>query len=329
MASGSYTGNTQMAGLIAESIRRKFVPRLKNKLRFDPWCAPGKLDVRGGSKVLRWNIMSDIGTFTTALDETTTTQNEVLTITVSSVLMTVSDYGAFVKISDLADSAWTAETREEHSDIFSYAGAKTKDTLERNAALLTTKYVVAQKTTANSGTLFATGTAIAQDLNTIRGWFDQNDCEPFDDAGGNYALIIHGKVEQDMVADVTNTRLSWSPLLQYTEGNANKYMAYKGPGTLLGMAVQRSNNLTQIVCTVSSTPPSNSGSVTAYACIAMASFGMGKTTLDQAEPRIIMKRPGPSTVSVPLDTYGTMGFKLRMAQSVLDVTRVVTYYAAV
>lgn len=322
------TDNASMADLIVTSINRKFIPRLKNKLRFAPFAASGKLEVRGGYKTMKWNIMTDIGVFTTALDETTTTQNEVATITVSSILMTVADYGAFMKISDLADSVWTPETRSEAADIFSFSAAKTDDTLLRNVGYNTTNYFISREVAKNVGTVATTDTAIAQDLNYLRAIFDASDCDGFDSLNGNYLLVIPGKVEADMVADVTTTRLSWSPLIQYTDKQVDKIFQYKGPGVLLGMAVQRSNNLNQVALTVSSTPASASGTVTAWQCLALANYGIGKTTLDQADPRIIMKRPGPSTVSVPLDTYGTIGWKMRKAMALLDSLRATSYYAA-
>lgn len=314
------TDHGQMAGLITTSIRRKFIPRLVNRLQFDPLAAKGKLEMRGGSKTLRWNLMSDIGVFTTELGETTTTQNEVTTITVTSTLQTVNDYGAFVKMSDLADSVWTRETREEHADIFAYSGAKTRDTLLRNVADDTTTFLVSQETATGTGILATTDTAIAQDLNTLRGRFNQNDADEFDHLNGNYAVIIHGKVEQDMVADVTTARLSWSPLIQNVNPQAERITNYKGPGALLGMAVMRSNNITTTTLT---------NTVTAYVNIALADHGIGKTTINQSEPRVIMKRPGPSTVSVPLDTYGIIGWKMRMAQSLLSNDRAIIYYTAI
>lgn len=322
------TDNSSHAGLITESIRRKFIPRLKNKLRLAPYGAKGKLEVRGGAKTLRWNVATDIGTFTTALGETTTTQNEVNTITISSVLMTVSDYGAFIKISDLADSVWTSETRAEFADIFAYSGAKTKDTLLRNVIDDTTNYFVSREVAANTGTVATTDTGIAQDLNYIRSFFDQNDCDAFDSLKGNYLLVVHGEVEGDMVGDVTTARLSWTPLIQSVESGYDDITNYKGPGALLGVAVLRSNNISQVALTVSTTPASASGTVTAYQCLAVADHGFGVTTLDQSEPRIIMKKPGPTTVSVPLDTYGVLGWKMRMAQQLLDSSRALVYYAA-
>lgn len=321
----STTDNADMAGLITTAIRRKFIPILRNKLRLDPYAAKGKLEMNSGAKTLRWNLATDIGVFTTALGETTTTQNEVNTITISSVLMTLSDYGAFVKLSDLADSVWTKETREEHSDIFGYSGAKTKDTLLRNVADDTTNYVLAGEAAANTGTAASTDTATAADLNVIRGFFDQQDCDSFDSLGGNYLLVLNAEVEQDLVADVTTTRLSWSPLIQNVPAGVDRITNYKGPGTLLGIAVMRSNNITTAVMTLSTTP---AGTGTFYVNIALADHGIGKTTLDQSDPRIIMKRPGSSTVSVPLDTYGTIGWKMRMAQALLSSSRALVYYAA-
>jgi len=325
------TGATESAGLITTSIRRKFIPRLLNKLRFDPYCASGKLEMRGGSKTLRWNLASDIGVYTTALTEDTlTTANQINTLTITSVLQTVSDYGAWAPQSDLSDSVWTNETRNEFADMFAYSAAKTKDTLLRNAALATTTAFWAQGTgTGAPTTVFATGTAIAQDLNYIRGAFDQADCDAFDSIGGNYLLVIHGEVEQDMVADVTTGRLSWSPLIQNVPAGYDRITNYKGPGALLGIAVMRSNNIDTITLTTGSTPiGSGAAGITVYRNVALADHGIGKTTLDQAEPRIIRKNPGPSTVSVPLDTYGTIGWKMRLAQGLLSSSRALTYYAA-
>ena len=131
-----------------------------------------------------------------------------------------------------------------------------------------------------------------------------------------------------MVGDVTTVRLSWTPLIQSVESGYDDITNYKGPGALLGMAVLRSNNVAQAILTASSTPASAANTVTAYACLAVADHGFGVTTLDQSEPRIIRKRPGPSTVSVPLDTYGTLGYKMRLAQNLLDSSRALVYYAA-
>ena len=325
-------GTADQAGLITTSIRRKFIPRLKNKLRFDPYAVAGKLEYRGGAKTLRWNLASDIGAFTTALTEDTTSygvvpEGRITTITVTAVLQTLSDYGAWMPVSDLADSVYTAETRDEFADIFAYSGAKTKDTLLRNAALATTTYLAAGTTATAATTVFSTCTAIAQDLNYIRGAFDQSDCEPFDDLGGNYLLVVHGKVEQDMVADVTTARLSWSPLIWNVPEGAEKITSYKGPGALLGVAIMRSNNIDTVTLTTTSTPlATGAAGLTCYRCVALADHGIGKTSMDQSDPRIIRKSPGPQSVSVPLDTYGTIGWKMRLAQGLLSSTRALTYY---
>jgi hypothetical protein len=69
-------------------------------------------------------------------------------------------------------------------------------------------------------------------------------------------------------------------------------------------------------------------SVTAFKNLAVAEYAFGITTLDQSEPRIIRKTPGPQTVSVPLDTYGIIGWKMRMAQALLDSNRALVYYSA-
>lgn len=322
----STTDHAQMAFLITTSIRRKFIPFLRNKLHFADFAVPGTLMRQGGSKVLRWNLASKIVdaagvTLTTALSETTTTQNEVVTITISAVTATAAEYGAFAKISSLADLAWTSESRQEIGKLFGEAGARTVDTLLRNVADDTTTFLVSGQTATGTGTMLATNTANAQDIAVISGRFNQNDAEGHDSQSGMYVVIVHGKVEQDLVTDVTTTRLSWSEVNKHVPGVDGQQKIIRGsPGAIYGTMVLRSNNITTKVLT---------NTLTAYANIALADHGIGRAGWDAMDPQIITKNSGSQDTSNPLNMYGTLGFRVTMGPVLLDSARVITYYSAI
>lgn len=317
------TDHAQLAGLITTSIRKKFIPFLRNKLRFADFAAPGQMAKHGGSKTLRWNLASKVAAdHTTALAETTTTQNEIATITITPVLTTISEYGAFTKISSLAEMAWTRETRAEFGKILAEDGARTIDTRLRNIADDTTTFLVAGETATGTGTLSTSGdTATAQDIAVLSGRFNQNDAEGFDSQSGMYVVIVHGKVEQDLVTDVTTGRLSWVDINKHVEGiDGQKKIIVGSPGAVYGTMVLRSNNITTKVLTTT---------VTGYANIALADHGIGRSGFGAMDPQIIMKQSGPQDTSNPLNTFGTLGWKANLAEGLLDSDRVITYYSAI
>lgn len=317
------TDHAQLAGLITTSIRKKFIPFLRNKLRFADFAAEGSLTKHGGSKTLRWNLASKIAAdHTTALTETTTSQNEIATITITAVLSTVSEYGAFTKVSSLGEMAWTRETRSEFAKILAEDGARTVDTRLRNIADNTTTFLVSQDTaTGGTTNLLTTKTAIAQDIAVLSGRFNQNDAEGFDSQSGMYVVIVHGKVEQDLVTDVTTTRLSWSEVNKHVPGlDGQKKIIVGTPGAIYGTMVLRSNNITTKTLT---------STVTAYANIALADHGIGRAGFGAMDPQIIMKSPGPQDTSNPLNTFGTIGWKAALGEALLDSNRVITYYSAI
>ena len=162
----------------------------------------------------------------------------------------------------------------------------------------------------------------------ISGRFNQNDCETFDD--GMYVCIVHGEVEQDLVTDVTTSRLSWQEVNKYIPGiDGQKKIIGGSPGAIYGTKVLRSNLITTAVFT---------NTITAYMNVALAKDGIGRAGFKGMTPRgarpgsvgpqIITKQPGPNDTSNPLNMFSTVGWKAASGQALLHSLRALVYYSA-
>ncbi len=318
--------NVQMTGLVTTQLRRQFTPILRNKLQFGKFAVDGVITPKAGFNTLRWLQATDLGVFITALTEASTTENEVGTITITYIETTVANYGAFMKISDLADAMWSPEARGQFRDIFGFSAAKTVDTLIRNAGNATTNtYGARSNNTATALTSMINGnTARPEDLGYLAGFFGQNDSQEFDKIDGLYAVMINGKMEQDMktycspVTTGAGKMEWWNLAAQTADGWGDLKRGYIA--TLLDCALFRTNNLTTVTVT---------GTVTCFKGFALADYGLGKCSLQNMEPDIIVKTSGPNDTSQPLNTFSTIGWKVRMGQKLIDANRVLAYYAAI
>ncbi len=322
---------TNPADVLVERLRRQFIPFLRNKLRFADYAVPGAQPKGGGSKQLRWMLFNKITQDETGgLTEGSASDGEITTLSVTTISTTVAEYGAWVKISSLADLAHTPETREQYAKGLAEHGARTLDSLLRNVADDSTTFLVSGETATGGGTLAATETAQAQDIAVLAGRFNQNDAEPVPGVG-MYVCIVHGSVEQDLVTDVTTGRLSWSEVNKYVPGiDGQKKIIEGSPGAIYGMMVLRSNNITTTVLT---------STITAYVNIALADHGYGRASFDAMTPSgakrgvkgpaLIAKQSGPQDTSQALSMFSTLGWKFNSGQALLDSNRVIVFYSAI
>jgi N4-gp56 family major capsid protein len=321
---------TNPADVLVERLRRQFIPFLRNELRFADYAVAGSQPKGGGSKQLRWMLFNKISQDETGgLTEGSASDGEITTLSVTTITTTVAEYGAWVKISSLADLAHTPETRAQYAEGLAEHGARTLDTLLRNVADNSTTFLVSGETSTGGGTLATTETAMAQDIAVLAGRFNQNDAKPVPGVG-MYVCIVHGAVEQDLVTDVTTGRLSWSEVNKYVPGlDGQKKIIEGSPGAIYGVLVQRSNNITTTVLT---------GTVTAYVNIAIADHAYGRASFDAMTPAgarrgvkgpaLMAKQSGPQDTSNPLAMFSTLGWKFNSGQSLLDSNRCIVYYSA-
>lgn len=322
---------TNPADVLIEKLRREFVPFLREELCFADYATPGQQPKGGGSYSLRWCLFTQITQDETGgLTEGSASDGEITTLSVTTVTTTVSEYGAWVSISSLADLAMTPETRSQYAEGLAEHGARTLDSLLRNVADNTTTTFVAQETATGTGTLATTDSAIGQDLAILSGRFNQNDAKRFPSTG-MFVCIVHGAVEQEIVTDVTTTRLSWSEVNKHVPGIDGQSKIIKGSaGAIYGMMLVRNNNITTAVLT---------NTVTAYVNIALAQHAIGRTSFDGMTPSgapkgvkgpaLIAKQSGPQDTSNALNMFATLGWKFNSGQALLDNARAIRYWTAV
>ena len=316
-------------------IVRRFIMILRNKLKFARWATMSDIPVRMGHTEARWILPGDIAINTTAISETSSA-SIVDTVAWTKYQATVATYGNYAKISDLTDASWLPQAKNMISNIFAYAGTKTVDTLLRNDADGSTEFLIAGKAGTSSevsqgggggpSTVLVTSSKMtAQDLAVLAGRFDVNDAEGFDEIGGDYALMVHGKPIKDMTTHIeppgttSAVKISWHNTMQRTVPGLRKLERYE-IGTYASMSVQKTNNITTEV----------TGSWSGYVNVAVAKDAYGRANLDMRNVRIIVIPPGKPDKSDPLNLFGTLGWKARFAHRALDINnRAIIFYSAV
>lgn len=313
-------GAAAVSGLWTTYILRKMVPMLQDELLFARFAKPATLPKNSGY-VARWLLPQKFSGSTSALSDGSATDGEKTTVTISKVEATITQYGEWMKVSDLAEETEISSALDTYSEMFAFAGADAIDSLIRNAAVTTTNFLHAGDAATAGATLTSSDKLTLDDFPTITGFFRANNAKGFSELSGDFALLIHPTDEVNLVSDVTTTRLSWS--------EANKHVP-KGFEQLVNnhTFVGRFNGLTALRTTKITTVTED---VSAYRNVALADYGVGWLGLGQdgpKKPMIKIKRPGPSDTSQPLDMYMTIGWKVNMVARLLDSNRVLNVYSA-
>lgn len=318
------------ADVLVEKIRREWVPFLREKLVLMDYATPGTIERNVGSKTLRWIEFNQITQDETGgLTEADATDGEVSALSVTTYTTTIGEYGAWAKISSLADLAHNPQTRNAYIKGFAEHGARTMDSLIRNAADDTTTFLISANKEKNTGTLATASSATAQDVAIVTKIFRGNDAEPFTKNGGYYVAVVHSDVEADLVTDVTTTRLNWSEVNKHVPGMDGQKKITKGsPGAIYGTMVLVSNQIERATLT---------NNVNAYKNICLAVDGVGCASFSGMTPnnvgggakgpRIVVKTSGSQDTSNPLSMFNTIGWKSAMGQAVLGNDRALVWYA--
>ena len=319
---GTNGGNA--AGLWSTYILRKFIPALRDNLVLAQYAEKASLPKGEGALIARWNTMANLTVDTTVLEEGSATDNEVTEVAITAVEATVAAYGQWMKISDLAEESVTRSALDAYADTFAFAGAKVLDMLVYNAAVTTTNALKSGDTSA-SGTLTTLETLTAQDAVVAGELLRAANARGYENLGNKYFVGIAAEQELHLVTDVTTGRLSWSNVFQHTSPGLDR-IVNKTNGDVVG-AIGR---VVVGICDAVGTVVVDTG-VTGYRGLAMGRHGVGWLGFGtkQTSPKIIMKRPGPSDTSNPLNQYMTMGYKFKGVSKLLSAARVFTVYSAI
>lgn len=289
----SLTTSTPLSGLMQIFYDKVFLDRAEMTLSYD-FGAQRKTMPKNSGKTVYFNRFSALAVATTALTENTNPSGVDMSSTVVSA--TIAEYGNYTRVSSLFEMTSLDEGLKEHVEVMSQNAGETLDTLI--AAELsggsTAQIVSGKALTAVAATDTLTGAEIRKAVRTLK----KNKAKTFED--GLFRAIIPVSAAYDLRGNS-----EWL--------NANTYVnvdLYKNGqlGVLHGVKFVETNN----EVTVSST-------VTVYETYVFGKNAYGILNLaGQPEKRIIVKNPGMSDTSNPLDMFSTIGWKAYFVAKVLN-----------
>lgn len=289
----SLTTSSTLSGLMQIFYDKVFLDRAEMELRYD-FGAQKKTMPKNSGKTVYFNRFSPLPVATTALNENTNPSGVDMSSTVVSA--TIAEYGNYTRVSSLFEMTSLDEGLKEHVEVMSQNAGETLDTLiaAELSANATAQIVSGKALTAVAATDTLTGAEIRKAVRTLK----KNKAKAFDD--GLFRAIIPVSAAYDLRGNS-----EWL--------NANTYVntdLYKngGIGALHGVKFVETNNEIYEASTVN-----------VYHTYVFGKNAYGMLNLaGQPEKRIIVKNPGMSDTSNPLDMYSTIGWKAYFVAKVLN-----------
>jgi N4-gp56 family major capsid protein len=326
MADQGTTANN--AWLQTTYLHDGFIQDLETQIRFLQFCSPPDKTALFVGDTVRWSEMEEWTVDKTALSETSLTDNEIA----GSGLDTGYDaqieaYGAFMTWSKLSLDTAHRGTYDKLSKRAGDASAKALDQLARDQCLTTTNIQYAgQAAVGTSGTAAALKYT---DFSKVQAYFEtQGTDHGFDHLNGRYGAVIHPNAADDLrsEAKTSSGNPTWYDANIHVQGQQeelrNGYI-----GVASNFSVFTSNQITDLANTF-------------YYNVCLSKDGLGCSSLsggldagagspqEALGARVLVKKPGPSTISVPLDTVVRIGWKWVGAFKILNPKRVVLLYSA-
>lgn len=285
------TGLTQLMQIFYD---KKFLERAEQEIRFD-YGADRKSIPQNSGKTVYFNRFSTMTPATTPLTEATNPSGSDISSTIVSA--TVAEYGDFVKVGSLFNLTSIDEGLKEHTEVMSFQGALTVDTLlaaELSANSTTQLAGGNANITAVAATDVLSGSEIRKAVRTL----STNKAIKF--AGGLYRGIIQPYTKYDLLGNS-----EWLDAYRYTDAsNIRKGVV----GQLHGVEFTESNNST-----------SQSSTTTVYHNYIFGAHSYGMVFAAGSEGKIMyVKQSGEQDTSNPLNMFSTIGWKITFAAKVLN-----------
>jgi N4-gp56 family major capsid protein len=289
----SLTTSSTLSGLMQIFYDKVFLDRAEMELRYD-YGAQKKTMPKNSGKTVYFNRFSPLAVATTALSENTNPTGVDMSSTVVSA--TIAEYGNYTRVSSLFEMTSLDEGLKEHVEVMSQNAGETLDTLiaAELSGSSTAQIVSGKALTAVAATDTLTGAEIRKAVRTLK----KNKAKTFED--GLFRAIIPVSAAYDLRGNS-----EWL--------NANTYVntdLYKNGqvGALHGVRFVETNNEIYEASTVN-----------VYHTYVFGKNAYGMLNLaGQPEKRIIVKNPGSSDTSNPLDMYSTIGWKSYFVAKVLN-----------
>lgn len=223
----------------------------------------------------------------------------------TSVAATVSQYGQYLKYSDVLDAQGLDNFEAEATDNFSEAMTDAMDLLTRDVVTAGTN--VQYASTAGSRAQIGSGMYLTlAELREAKRTLKNNNVPPVED--GKYVVITNPNTMYDLEGDSNITNF-WQYAGQ--RGMDNQLFDVSFKDLPMGFRVCETTNARVFV---------DGGLSTAdvVATMVIGREGYGVVQYDALPARVIKHRPGTSGIADPLDQVGTIGWKASHAATRLQ-----------
>lgn len=261
---------------------------------------------RGGNSI-EWRRLERPAAATSALTEGTP-PSETQTTWVN-VVATVSQYGAYVKVSDVALNQSIDDVMSEHVEMFGEHMADSLDQIARAVIVAGTNVQYADAATSRGA--LTTGNRLDEaEIRTALRNLKRRNAKPLRAFGGKYALITNPDALYDVMSDTTIQNVLQNAGVR---GNSNPYFT-GDQFDYLGVRILDTTNVPVI---------SGGGLSLAAAVHVFQSMMIGEEFYGESEfgfdtMEIVVKPVGSGGTSDPLNQFGTIGWKAAYTAKILN-----------
>jgi len=207
------TGSPGLSHLATVLYRKKGLNRLMTKFLFRTACEKDVLERQNG-RTVQWFRYNNLSAVTSGATEGAIGTGQ--TISSNILQATVSQYAAFITVSDLLEATAIDPIVANAAELLGYQAGLTVDTI--------TRAVIDSKAAATNQALLATVLRV-EDLRSSRHGLQANNVQPYDD--GEFLALAHPYATYDLVNDPAavgladifkyNTDVKATPLVKYED----------------------------------------------------------------------------------------------------------------
>lgn len=266
-----------------------------------------KIIPRNGSNNIEWRRLERPAAATTALTEgTPPTETQTTWV---SVVATVSQYGAYIKVSDVAKMQSIDNTMEEHLSMFREHVNDTLDRIARTALVGGTNVQYADAATSRGA--LTTGNRLDEaEIRTALRNLKRRNAKPLSRLGGKYGLITLPDAMYDVMSDTTIQNVLQNAGVR---GDSNPYFSGQ-QFDYLGVRILETTN----VAVISGGGLSLAAAVHVFQSLMIGEEFYGESGFDESTFEMIVKPIGSAGAADPLNQYGTIGWKAAYVARILN-----------
>jgi len=303
------------SGGLTEQARTFYVMQLLSRavpqIAYGGWGLQKNIPARGGIN-LNFRKLERPAVATTALTEGTPPSATAITWT--KVTATIGQYGAYARLSDIAEDQSIDDQVGEISTMWGEHMGDTLDIIVRNELIAgtTVQYAAASGSRGNGGNV--SGPLVEAEIREAVAMLKKQNVKRIAKAGNRYVCVAHPNAEYDFVGSPTGN-LSYILSQAGQRGDSNPLFT---GDTFDYLGVR--NIYTSNAKVYGSAGLSGIGVFTA---LVMGEGFYGESKLSAETADIIVKPVGSAGALDPLNQFGTVGWKAAIAVRRLDEARAV------